>query len=148
MRRLLLIGALTGLAACNSLGTSPSSSQPSLPPPTTPQTVYTGSITDSVNGAGSVTISVSSVESIAGGTWSATYPGLRTVTRFISGTLKGTAYTATVSDCIETDSQACFPNCRQTFTGTLTSAGLTGTYAEVPGDSCTAHSGSVNASRQ
>jgi hypothetical protein len=30
----------------------------------------------------------------------------------------------------------------------LTSAGLTGNYAEVPGDSCTAHSGSVNASRQ
>jgi hypothetical protein len=110
--------------------------------------VYTGTITDSVFAAGSVTVSVGSAGSLTGSTWLATFPGQRTSTRFITGTVNGTSYNATVSDCLESGTSGCFPDCRQTFTGTLTSGGLSGTYAEVPGDSCTAHAGSVSASRQ
>ena len=102
-----------------------------------------------MHGAGFVTITVSIGDSNTGSTWTATSPGQRTVTRFISGPLNGAANTATMSDCLVDDTGSrCFPNCRQTFTGTLTSAGLTGNYAKLPGDSCVnAHSRSVNTSR-
>jgi hypothetical protein len=95
-----------------------------------------------------VTISVSSDGSTTAGSWTEAYPAWRTGPRVISGTLTGTAYTAMVSDCLETNGEYCYPDCRQTFTGTMTSAGLTGNYAELPGDHCTTvRSGSVNASR-
>jgi hypothetical protein len=107
---------------------------------------YTGTITDSVGGTGSLTVTVSSGDSSTGGTWLETFPGKNPRSRFINGILTGSSYTATVSDCIESDSQGCFPNCRQTFTGTLTASTLSGSYAEVSGDSCaTVRSGSVNA---
>ena len=144
-RAVAAVAALTPLISCNSMGSGPT---PIVQVHTAPQTVYTGMITDSISGAGSLTVLVGSSGSSTGGTWLATFPGQKSSTRFVTGTLKGTAYTATVSDCIETDTEGCFPDCRQTFTGTLTNSGLTGNYAEVPGDSCTAHTGSVNATHQ
>ncbi|HEX6462992.1 MAG TPA: hypothetical protein VFZ98_01010 [Vicinamibacterales bacterium] len=144
----LIFGVGAVLSACNSLGSTPTFSLPPSPITSGAQTVYTGTITDSVNGAGTVTVSVGNAGSSSGGTWIAAFSGQKSQTRFISGTLSGSAYRATVSDCLETDTEGCFPDCRQTFTGTLTNEGLTGTYAEVPGDTCTAHSGSINATRQ
>ena len=148
MRRLVLVAGVTAaIAACNS-GSTPAIPVPTLPTPTAPQTTYTGAITDSVSGAGSLTVTLGTSGSNAGGTWAATFPGQKASTRFITGTLDGARYTATVS-CSSIDGTfACTPDCRQTFTGTLTPDGLSGTYAEVPDDTCTAHSGTVNASRQ
>ena len=41
------------------------------------------------------------------------------------------------------------PSAAQTvYSGTITTSGLSGNYAEVPGDSCTAHRGSVNATHE
>jgi hypothetical protein len=96
-----------------------------------------------------VTILVSSDGPAVAGTWTEAYATWKPGLRDIRGTLAGTAYTATVADCLETYGEYCYPDCRQTFTGTLTSTGLTGTYAELPGDHCaTVRSGSINASRQ
>jgi hypothetical protein len=147
MVRILLIAGTAGiLAACNS-GSSRESSL-TLPTPSAPQIVYSGTITDSVGGAGSLTITLGNSGSQIGGTWVASYPEQSSRTRFVSGTVSGTNLTATVSDCLETDSQLCFPDCRQTLTGTLTSGAMSGTYAEVANDSCAAHSGAVSANRR
>jgi hypothetical protein len=144
-RAFLIVAIAAALAGCNRDSTQPALT---LPAPTAPQTVYTGTITDSVVGTGAVTLSLGTSGSQIGGTWLASFPGQRSTTRFVTGTVNGTSLSATVSDCLETDSQGCFPNCRQILTGTLTSGGLSATYAEVPGDSCTAHSGSLSANRQ
>jgi hypothetical protein len=107
--------------------------------------VYTGTINDSVYGTGSLTVSLSSGDLSTGGSWVETLPGKKLYSsRLITGTVKGTTYTATVSDCIANDYTACAPNCRQTFTGTLTSSTLSGSYAEVPGDSCATRNGSIS----
>ena len=97
-----------------------------------------------MNGSGTLTVALAfTAGSIAGGTWAA-----GSSTQFITGTANGTSLTATVSCTSPDGTSACFPDCRQTFTGTMTSNDLSGTYAEVPGDTCTPHSGSVSASRQ
>lgn len=147
-RVLLIVGTVALLTACNR-GSTPEFALPTPPTstPTAPQTVYMGTTTDSIGGAGSLTVSLGTTGSIVAGTWLATFPGTGGSTRVISGTLSGTSYGATVADCTESDF-VCVPDCQQAFTGTLTSNGLSGTYAEVPGDTCTAHSGSVSATRQ
>jgi hypothetical protein len=145
MRILVIVGVFAAVTACNNVST------PTLPLPVAgpPQTVYTGTITDSVAGTGSLTVTVSSAESSTGGTWLETFPGKNARSRFVNGIVNGSSYTATVSDCVETNFQACFPNCRQTFTGTLTASTLSGSYAEVPGDSCaTVRSGTVSTAKQ
>jgi hypothetical protein len=148
MKRLVLVVGITAaVAACNR-GATPAIPVPTLPTPTALQTTYTGTITDSVSGAGTLTVTLGTSGSYAGGTWATTFPGQNASKRFLTGTLNGANYTATIS-CSNIDGTfACIPDCRQTFTGTLTPDGLSGTYTEVPDDTCTAHSGTVNASRQ
>ena len=147
MRTLLAIGATVLMAACNRAST-PAIPVPTLPTPTAPQNVYTGPVTDSLSGAGTLTVTLGTAGPSAGGTWTAAFPGKQPTTQFITGTVDGTSYTATVSCSSPDGSFQCFPDCRQVFTGTLTPNGLTGTYAEVPGDACTPRSGSVSATRQ
>jgi len=143
MRILWIGGVFAAATACGSTPTLP------LPVAGSPPTVYAGTITDSISGTGSLTVTVSSAGSSTGGTWLETFPGKNARSRFVNGTLNGSSYTATVSDCIETASQSCFPNCRQTLTGTLTASALSGSYAEVPGDSCaTGRSGNVSTAKQ
>src|SRR5262245_49025236 len=145
MRILVIAGVFAAVTACNNAST------PTLPLPIAgaPQTVYTGTITDSVNGTGSLTVTVSSADSLTGGTWLETFPGKNARTRFVNGAMSGSSYTATVSDCVESAFESCIPNCRQTFTGTLTPGTLSGSYAEVPGDNCaTVRSGNVSTTRQ
>jgi hypothetical protein len=147
IRGLLIVTSAGMLTACNR-GSTPAISVPTIPTLTAPQTVYTGTISDSVSGVGTVTVTLGTSGSNAGGTWAAAFPGERASNRFISGTVSGASYTATVSCSSIDDTLVCIPDCRQTFTGTLTSDGLSGSYAEVPGDTCTAHSGTVSATRQ
>ncbi len=143
----LLIGATVLMTACNR-GSTPAIPVPTLPTPSAPQAVYTGTITDSVSGAGTLTMTLGTAGSIAGGTWAAVFPGQRSSTQFVTGTVNGTSLTVTVSCSSPDFSFSCFPDCRQAFTGTMTANGLSGTYAEVPGDTCTPHSGSVSTTRQ
>src|SRR5579859_1532789 len=95
-RLVLVVGATVVLGACNSAST-PAIPVPTLPIPTAPQTTYTGTITDSVSGAGTLTVTLGTSGSIAGGTWATTFPGQTTSTRFVTGTINGASYTATVS---------------------------------------------------
>jgi len=148
MRRLVLvIGATVLMTAC-SRGSTPDVPVPTLPTPTAPQTTYMGTITDSVSGGGTLTVTLGTAGSSVGGTWTEAFPGQRVSTRFINGSVNGANYTATVQCSSFDGTFACVPDCRQTFTGTLTSNGLSGTYTEVPGDTCTARSGTVTANRQ
>lgn len=148
MRRLASVAAAGFLAAC-AQGSTPPQNALTVPTAPTPTTVYAGTITDSVGGSGSVTISLQSSGSIIGGTWTAAFPEQKTWTRVVTGTVNGSSVTATAADCVESDTSTCFPDCRQVFTGTLTATAITGSYVEVPGDSCAPpRSGTVNAVKQ
>jgi len=84
----------------------------------------TGTITDSVSGAGTLTVTLGTSGPSTGGTWAAASPAQKVSTRFITGTVSGTTYTATVSCSSIDGSTACVPGCPQTFTGLPTSDGL------------------------
>jgi len=146
-RQVLVIGAAVLMSACNR-GSMPTLPLPALPIPTAPQTTYACTITDSVSGAGTLTVTLGTAGSSVGGTWTETFPGQRVSTRFITGTVNGANYSATVQCSSFDGTFTCIPDCRQTFTGTLTSDSLSCTYAEAPGDTCAARRGSVTANRQ
>jgi len=150
MRILLIVGAFALLTACNGNSAKPLTPTGTFTASVTRETSYSGTIIDSVIGTGSVTVIInSSAGTSSPGTWIEVFPGQKSTTRFISGTLDGTSYRATVSDCRPGSSTPCSPNCQQAFTGTLTSSTLSGAYAEVPGDSCaTVRSGNINAAKQ
>ena len=148
MKRLVLPVCVAAVVVACNRGSTPSPAL-TLPTPAASQTVYTGTITDSVGGSGSLTVSLGSAGSMIGGTWMGTFPGQNGWNRIVTGTVSGNTFTATLADCIETDTSGCFPDCRQAFTGTLTATALAGSYAEVSGDSCaTSRSGTVNAVKQ
>src|SRR5579872_5039430 len=133
MRIVLILGAVGALTARDNANPLPLTN----PYTATAAAVaaYTGAITDSVSGMGSLTVIInSSTGSSSSGTWVEVFPGQKSTTRFISGTLDGSSYRATVSDCQASSSAPCSPNCQQALTGTLTSTVLSGAYAEVPGD--------------
>jgi hypothetical protein len=113
-------------------------------------TVFSGPMQDSVGGTGSITIQLTTASGVTSGTWIMSFGGTAEPPRLISGSINGTTYTAEVSQCNnDLSGTLCFPNCRLSFSGSLTSATLSGSYAEVPGDSCqTPRSGTVNAVKQ
>lgn len=140
----------TTIAGCVKTPTTPSLGVlPYVPGPA--PTVFSGSIQDSVGGNGSITIQLTTASGITSGTWIMSF-GTTSETRLISGSISGTSYTAEVSQCNNDPSvggTTCIPNCRMSFFATLTSTTLSGTYTEVPGDSCaTPRSGTVNAVKQ
>jgi hypothetical protein len=141
MRMRLILAALTATlaAACSS---SSSALTPYFPGPT--PTVYAGTVTDSIGGSGTVSISLTAVQGLMSGTWDMSFAGKADPRRYISGTLSGSAYTATVEQC----PTGCAPDCRFVFTGTVSSSNLIGTYTPVVNGVCPAHAGSVSATKQ
>jgi hypothetical protein len=131
-------------------GCGPSSSPTPLAPFTlspTP-TVYTGTVVDSHSGNGTLTVSLVTVAGLTSGTWDALFGG-KDAKNYISGTVSGNAYKATFSPCPETDSSACSPDCGFSFSGTFTSAGLSGTYtASSSNQQCPAETGSISLIKQ
>jgi hypothetical protein len=152
MMRRMSVGLLAAVC-CAMLIASPACT-PSTPTPflaSTPgaaQTVYAGTVTDSVSGSGTISVSVVNVQGLVSGTRTATFAGKPHATEYISGSQSGTTYTATVSLCPETDqsSSTCSPDCRLLFSGSLTSTSLTGNYTVVSNPLCQAESGNVSAS--
>ncbi|HEY2644695.1 MAG TPA: hypothetical protein VGI56_13155 [Galbitalea sp.] len=109
------------------------------------ETVYTGTISDAVEGTGSIDALISTSGESVGGTWDESFTGQKPTTRFINGTLNGSSYSATVSDCVPGSSQPCTSTCRLTFSGSLTSGMMSGSYAEAPDASCpTARHGTID----
>jgi hypothetical protein len=138
-------------AACMRTPTTPSVGTLAYVPGPAP-TVFTGSMQDSVGGNGSITVLLATASGLTSGTWIMAFGTRGEPTRFISGSISGTSYTAEVSQCLydpNVGGVACIPNCRMSFQATLTSTTLSGSYAEEPGDSCgTPRSGTVNAVKQ
>jgi hypothetical protein len=69
---------------------------------------------------------------------------------FVSGTLSGSNYAATVTTCFDNPiSSGCAPNnCTLSFAGSLTASTLTGAYAAAPNQPCTGRTGSINTTKQ
>jgi len=112
--------------------------------------VYSGTVTDSVGGSGTVKVALLNVQDLVSGTWDMSFGGKADPTRYISGPLSGSAYTATVEECPSTENSFCAPNCRFVFTGSLSSSALVGAFTPAPNlnAACPRHSGTMNATRQ
>jgi hypothetical protein len=95
---ILLIATAFVAVAC-----SPSTSMPfSASTSGAEQTVYTGTVVDSINGSGTISVSLANVEGLVSGTWSTSYGG-KTQTLYIGGKANGTSYSAAASICPDTD---------------------------------------------
>jgi hypothetical protein len=140
------LAAILGAMCLASPACTPSTPTPFLASTAgAPQTVYTGSVTDSVTGSGTINVSLVNVEGLVSGTWDMSFDGKSSARRYVSGTQSGASYSASVSVCPETDQNSGCSSCRWQFSGTLTAATLTGTYTQAS-TSCQAESGNVSAS--
>jgi hypothetical protein len=93
---------------------------------------------------------------VMSGTWSMLLGGIAS-SLCISGTVSGSAYTASLETCNnQPDAQRVSrlnpaflsgPDCQLVFTGSLTSSSLRGTYT-ANSDRCPAQTGSISATRQ
>jgi hypothetical protein len=123
--------------------------------------VYTGTMMDSMNGNGTLTVSLVNAAGLVSGTWSMLLGGIAS-SLCISGTVSGSTYTASLADCNNEPSRMpsaaqpvsllnptllSGPDCQLAFTGSLTSSSLRGTYT-ANSDRCPAQTGSISATRQ
>jgi hypothetical protein len=145
---LLAASACLLIAGCTDTSSSPSSFLAFTPGPA--PTVFAGTIVDSVRGSGTVTVSLNSAGGLTSGLWNMSFGGKADPVYFVSGTLSGNNYAATVTTCVDnSDSAGCAPNnCTLALAGSLSSSTLTGTYVAAPNQSCTGRTGSVNATKQ
>jgi hypothetical protein len=135
------------VAACNNSSSAPSTFLPGFIPGPAP-TIYTGSITDSVEGNGTLKVSLNEAGGLISGTWDMSFAGKADPTYTISGP-EGAAYDATVTTCHDNGSGLnCVSNCTFRFTGTLTNSSLAGTYSATTAQPCSGRTGSVKATKQ
>ena len=128
------------VAACHNSSSAPSTFLPGFVPGPAP-TIYTGSITDSVMGAGTVKVSLNEAGGLISGTWDMSFAGKADPTYTISGS-EGSEYDATVTTCHDNGSGVnCVSNCTFRFAGTLTSSRLTGTYSPTSAQPCSGRTG-------
>jgi hypothetical protein len=140
------VALLAGIAVLSVSCGAPSEPLPFLAStPGIPPTVYSGTIVDSSSGSGTINLSLVSVDGRVSGTWNATFGGKPGMTEYISGTQNGTAYSATVTPCPDTDQNFSCTSCRWLFSGSLTPSSLTGTYSTAPTPACQDDSGKVSA---
>jgi hypothetical protein len=144
--------AAAGLALMACARTTPTSPLllPYVPGPS--PSVFSGSIVDSTQANGVVTVSLATASGLTSGTWNMTFGQKADPQYYVSGTVSGTQYTATMNGCIQTDvSSSCSSSCRFSFAGTFGSSGLTGTYASTDATAtatCPARTGTINATKQ
>jgi len=112
-------------------------------------TTYSGSVSDSYAGAGTLTVTLTPVQGLASGSWLATYAGKAPErVRAISGPVSGSTYTARVTNG-STDFVSYGPDCQLQFTGTLTATRLSGNYQSLVGfESCPTSTGTVDLTKQ
>ena len=98
------------VAGCTSA--APTSPSPLLAFTPGAATVYAGTAADSVNGNGTVTASLASAAGLISGLWNMSFAGKADPQYFVSGTLSGSHYTATITGCQETGvSSRCKTTC-------------------------------------
>jgi hypothetical protein len=144
---IILFASFFIVSGCTT-ASSPTSAQFAYTPGPTP-TVYSGTISDTNSGSGTVKVSLTNAAGLTSGTWDMSFGGKADPEYVVSGTLSGNDYTAKLSGCVTTaDSVSCTTNCTFSFAGTFTSSGLSGTYTANPVQSCPVRTGNVNATKQ
>ena len=135
------------VSGCNNSSSSPSPFLAFVPGPA--PTVFAGTLTDSARGTATLTVSLTNAGGLTSGLWNMSFAGKADPVYFVSGTLDGSNYTATVTTCFDNGvSSGCGPNnCTLSFAGTLTSSTLTGTYTAAPNQPCTGRSGSISTTK-
>jgi len=134
-------------AGCSNSSSAPSTFLPGFIPGPAP-TVFAGTVVDSTRGNGTVTVTLTGVDTLTSGYWEMSFGGKADVKRVISGTVRGTAYNGTFADCADLESFTCSPNCHFSLVGSLTASTLSGTYTRIVSPGCVAGTGTVNATKQ
>jgi hypothetical protein len=138
----LVASACLLVGGCNT--SSPTSPLLAFTPGPAP-TVYVGTVADSASGKGTLTVVLASAAGLTSGTWQMAFDGKADPMYFVSGTLSGGNYAATVTTCFDTDfASGCSSNCTFSFTGSLTSSSLGGTYTAVSNQSCLGRTGTID----
>ena len=113
----------TTLVSCSSGGPS---SPPFLLPGPTP-TVYAGSVQDSADGAGTVRITLTTVQGVTTGTWTPTFGGRTQGARVIDGQVNANMFTGSIHPFVDEVSSE--SGCTWSVTGAFSSSGFSGTYS-------------------
>ena len=124
MRVSSIVLALAMLAGCSSSSTPPS---PFAVVPGPTPTVYGGSIQDSVSGAGTLRLILSTAAGVTGGTWSATFNGRTEPTLIVTAVAANGLLTGTVHP--EVTDNGGSSGCTSSMTATLSASGISGTYS-------------------
>ena len=145
MKRLLAVLSIVGIGGCSNL------SSPGMPLEVGAlnATTYSGSVSDSFAGAGTLTVTLTPVQGLASGTWAVTYVGKAPERVLaISGPVSGSTYTARVTNG-STDLTHNGADCQLQFTGTLTATRLGGSYQSLgTNPSCPTSTGTVDLTKQ
>ncbi len=143
---LVLMAAAMVVVSCS--GNSPAPSPVLAFAPGPAPAIFAGTVADSTRGNGTVTVTLTAVNTLASGYWEMSFAGKADVKRVISGTLSGTSYSGTFSDCADLEAFGCSPNCHFSFAGSLTASTLAGTYTRIVTPGCVAGNGTVNTTKQ
>jgi hypothetical protein len=125
-RPLLLPAAAAALVAAAACGSSSATSPLGVAPGPAP-TVYVGSIQDSASGAGTLRLTLSTVQGVVGGTWTATFNGRSEPTLVITGVPQNDQLTATIHPEVTDTSGS--SGCTLSMTATIAASQISGTYA-------------------
>lgn len=107
-------------------------------------TTYTGVVSDSASGTGSVRVTLTPVNNVLSGSVEMSFAGNEVVKYVMVGEPSGSSYTATM------DLNAPFDtNCRLDFAGSVTGQRFSGRYASVrAGNYCVDRAGTIDAAAQ
>src|SRR3954451_23546581 len=89
-----LVGAIVSCLIVVGCGSTPSPTSFLAFAPGPAPTVYSGTVTDSVGGSGTVKVGLLNVQDLVSGTWDMSFGGKADPTRYVSGPISGSAYTA------------------------------------------------------
>ena len=143
MRRLSLGLLVLASVATGGCVNSPSSPFAVVPGPA--PTVYTGTTVDSIDGSGTLTVSLVTVQDLVSGSWEASFGG-KTTKQYITGPLSGSTYTATFQS--EPSTETTFStDCVKRFDGTLTASSISGSYHDLPSRLCPSRTGTMTAKK-
>jgi len=121
-----LFAALVLLTSAIGCGGGTTATAPFAVVPGPQPTAYAGSIQDSISGAGTLRLTLSSAAGVTGGTWTATFNGRSEPTRVISGSVANDVFTATVNP---DQSSGGSTGCTSLVSATFAASSLSGTYS-------------------